>query len=192
MLFQPAPLAAGVGVPQVDVGATVSHRWSTQTNPGFGLVRFCLPRRDDVAAIEQIVSPVGRYDGRAAGGHGAADGGAVRVDRNRGAGDGGVEDSADHELELLGRRAVVEVGDIVGAGYAGVAARSQRGPCRRRLTAKLAKDCNSAWLRNAAAWPPKPVGVTRALAAATAAARVVATIVKYARRTVCPAGTVRL
>ena len=42
------------------------------------------------------------------------------------------------------------------------------------LTAKFASDCNSAWLRKAAAWSPKPLGVTKALAAATAAAWVVA------------------
>ena len=43
---------------------------------------------------------------------------------------------------------------------------------------KFTRDCSSVGVRNAAAWPPKPEGVTRALAAATAAARVVATMVK--------------
>ena len=53
-------------------------------------------------------------------------------------------------------------------------------------------DDQVARTQNAAAWPPKPVGVTRLLAEAMAAARVVATIVKLSKRTVCPAGTVRL
>src|SRR5438309_222100 len=74
-----------------------------------------------LGADATLVRAVGGDGGRGAGGGGAADGGAVGVDRDGGPGDR----AGDGELQRPGGGAVVEVGQAVRRGEAGIRGRQE-------------------------------------------------------------------